>query len=80
MHDSFGFEQADNPYTLDSFGQKANMFKQHYFNQPPTVSTKKDDLPSQFLFFFFFFLVAGLTASTLLCGGEGILEAGQLYG
>ena len=28
----FGFEQAKNQYSLDSFGQMANSFKRDYFN------------------------------------------------
>lgn len=35
--DTFGFEQAKKEYTLTSFGEMANRFKQAYFHMPHQV-------------------------------------------
>lgn len=35
--ETFGFEQASKEYTLTSFGEMANMFKQNYFHMPHLV-------------------------------------------
>ena len=35
--ETFGFEQASREYTLTSFGEMANMFKQNYFHMPHLV-------------------------------------------
>lgn len=36
--EAFGFEQAQKEYTLQSFGEMADKFKQDYFNMPVHVS------------------------------------------
>lgn len=36
--EAFGFEQAHKEYTLQSFGEMADKFKQDYFNMPVHVS------------------------------------------
>ncbi len=36
--DAFGFEQAEKQYTLRTFGEMANSFKEDYFGRPPHVS------------------------------------------
>jgi len=35
--ESFGFEQASREYTLNTFGEMANRFKQSYFHMPSQV-------------------------------------------
>ena len=35
--ETFGFEQASREYTLTSFGEMANTFKQNYFHMPHLV-------------------------------------------
>lgn len=36
--EAFGFEQAKQVFTLQSFGERADKFKRDYFKMPPRVS------------------------------------------